>query len=247
MTAPPVAATLRTVEPPVGVKRMRAVLHPEPPRPAGASAITSGNPPAMSTVRSLPLAKKPRRLPSGDQNWFDAPSVPGDGPGIVGRQRTHPQIAAFAVAATKAIFVPSGEMVDVAQVGSNLEFRSGRRPRWPVRSWRRRTPRASAPGVATPRPGTGRWPPGPPSRRSIPMDARGVAAGAAAPEHRSWGRAGLGQGALQGEPRVADVAQPALRVLLEAARQQLLDRRRRGRRDRRPVRIARDDRRDDVA
>src|SRR5262249_51413426 len=53
---------------------------PEPPETAGsASHNTSGGPPAASIFFSLPSAKKPMNLLSGDQNGADAPSVPASG------------------------------------------------------------------------------------------------------------------------------------------------------------------------
>ena len=47
-----------------------------PPRASGALAIVTGAPPSTATFISLPLAKNPRDLPSGDQNGCFAPSVP---------------------------------------------------------------------------------------------------------------------------------------------------------------------------
>src|ERR1035437_2699613 len=46
-----------------------------PPRPLGASHNTWGRPPDTWTFLSLPSAKNPMSLPSGDQNGSDAPSV----------------------------------------------------------------------------------------------------------------------------------------------------------------------------
>src|SRR6266849_10004505 len=47
-----------------------------PPRPLGASHSTWTCPPDTSTFLSLPSAKNPIDLPSGDQNGKDAPCVP---------------------------------------------------------------------------------------------------------------------------------------------------------------------------
>ena len=70
----------------------------------------------MSTVRSLPFAKNPSRLPSGDQNWFDAPSVPESGrASSTASERTH-RVVAFDVAATNAILVPSGETITLPRL-----------------------------------------------------------------------------------------------------------------------------------
>src|SRR5712692_3919977 len=49
-----------------------------PPRPLGASHSTWGCPPDTSTFLSLPSAKKPMNLLSGDQNGKDAPCVPSN-------------------------------------------------------------------------------------------------------------------------------------------------------------------------
>jgi hypothetical protein len=48
-----------------------------PPRPFGASHSSSIVPLATLTVFSLPPAKNATLLPSGAQNGYDAPSVPG--------------------------------------------------------------------------------------------------------------------------------------------------------------------------
>ena len=47
-----------------------------PPFPSGASQMTTGTPPATATFISLPRAKNPSDVPSGDQNGCFAPSVP---------------------------------------------------------------------------------------------------------------------------------------------------------------------------
>ena len=110
-TAPPRAETCWTVPPPIGVNRMVSSSPHEPPRPRGASAMTSGSPPAMSIVRNLPVAKKPRCLPSGDQNGYDAFSVPdSDLASPVSSDRTH-SVGDLVVAATNATLVPSGETI----------------------------------------------------------------------------------------------------------------------------------------
>src|SRR5258708_6031557 len=49
-----------------------------PPRPLGASHTPCDCPPAMSIFLSLPSAKNPIDLLSGDQNGYDAPCVPSN-------------------------------------------------------------------------------------------------------------------------------------------------------------------------
>src|SRR5687768_9108782 len=48
-----------------------------PPRESGASASGTGAPPLNATFMSFPPAKYPIDFPSGDQNGWRAPSVPG--------------------------------------------------------------------------------------------------------------------------------------------------------------------------
>src|SRR5262249_53105039 len=72
---PPVADT-RWIAAVLAPYRMTLSLFHVPPRPPGASHNTVGTPPAIGTFISLPPAKNPMYLPSGDQNGNDAPSVP---------------------------------------------------------------------------------------------------------------------------------------------------------------------------
>src|SRR5215510_14118329 len=60
------------------------------PAPRPKWAITTGEPPASGTLRSLPPERKPISKLSGDQNGPPAPSVPGNKRGSSeSRLRTH--------------------------------------------------------------------------------------------------------------------------------------------------------------
>src|SRR5262245_44058383 len=82
----------------------------EPPKPAGASQSATSPEPLASTRLSLPLAKNPIDLPSGDQNGCDAPSVPGSGCAEKpSSARIHNRLWPSASVATKAIRLPSAD------------------------------------------------------------------------------------------------------------------------------------------
>src|SRR6266850_7720359 len=61
----------------LGEKRIVPSAFQAPPRPLGASASTSTNPPERSAFLSFPFAKNPMDRPSDDQKGWVAPSVPG--------------------------------------------------------------------------------------------------------------------------------------------------------------------------
>src|SRR5690242_19087752 len=87
-----------------------------PPRPAGASASVTTGPPRASIFFSLPPAKNPMDLLSGDQNGYSAPALlpPASVPesccavnplsGLTHKDRSPPFDAA-----ANATLVPSGE------------------------------------------------------------------------------------------------------------------------------------------
>ena len=78
-----------------------------------ASAITIGEPPLRSTRFSLPTARNPISLPSGDQNGKSAPSVPMIRlPSSESRGRSHNAGAWLAVATRNTMCFPSGEIAD---------------------------------------------------------------------------------------------------------------------------------------
>jgi hypothetical protein len=98
--------------------------------------------------------------------------------------------------------------------------------------------------AATPRTLPGRqWRSLPP--RSLPRPRRRL--NATRRGSRCRARRGITDRFLDLQPGVADVAQPALRVLLETPREQALDRRGCGGGQCGPVRLAREDRREDIA
>ena len=59
-----------------GTKRMSPCAFHVPPRGSGTSAIACGSPPDRLTFLSLPSAKNAIHWLSGDQNGWEAPSVP---------------------------------------------------------------------------------------------------------------------------------------------------------------------------
>src|SRR5438128_4487666 len=62
-----------------GVKRIVPSAFHVPPRPLGASQITSTEPPSTAIFFNFPSAKKPMNLPSADQNGNCALVVSGNG------------------------------------------------------------------------------------------------------------------------------------------------------------------------
>ena len=74
--------------------------------------MKTGTPPAIATLISLPPAKNPSDLPSGDQNGCFAPSVPSIT--VASREssdRTNRRGAELPVTAVKARRRPSGETI----------------------------------------------------------------------------------------------------------------------------------------
>src|SRR5687768_11474603 len=81
-----------------------------PPFPSGATQMKTGTPPAIATFISLPPAKNPSDLPSGDQNGCFAPSVPSIT--VASREssdRTNRRGAELPLTAVKARRRPTGE------------------------------------------------------------------------------------------------------------------------------------------
>ncbi len=78
---PPDAETRERPTPGIefGVKRIVPSSVQVPPQSFGASASTMAAPPATATRFSRPSAKKPIDRPSGEKNWFRAPSAPASG------------------------------------------------------------------------------------------------------------------------------------------------------------------------
>lgn len=84
-----------------------------PPRGvlASSQSVWAG-PPSTAILLSLVVVKKPRARLSGDQNGKAAPSVPATGRALkVSIGRIHSKVLPLASPATKAIMVPSGEIV----------------------------------------------------------------------------------------------------------------------------------------
>src|SRR5688572_21415990 len=82
----------------------------DPPRGPPASAMFRGGPPNISMRFSLPPAKKAMERLSGDQNGYNAPSVPGSSREIsdsIGRSQS---LLPLLELATKAMIWPLGEM-----------------------------------------------------------------------------------------------------------------------------------------
>src|SRR5438874_2499402 len=77
--SPPEADTLKIGDAPVGVNKMMPSAFHDPPRPPAAFANVCGAPPAISARFSFESAKNPTDVLSGDQNGYDAPSVPTSG------------------------------------------------------------------------------------------------------------------------------------------------------------------------
>src|SRR5256885_11518238 len=81
-----------------------------PPRFEGASQSTCGAASERSVLFSFPFAKNASERPSGDQNGYDAPSVPGTRRGAtVSTARRKRELTPSAVRATNARRLPSGD------------------------------------------------------------------------------------------------------------------------------------------
>src|SRR6266545_3960164 len=89
---------------------MTPSLFQVPPLPSPASQRASAGPPAASIFFNFPEAKKPIDRPSGDQNGYDASSVPGSARGASSsKERTQRRVLPEASRAEKDRRRPSGE------------------------------------------------------------------------------------------------------------------------------------------
>src|SRR5262245_63658928 len=97
---------------PPGEKRITPDLLQVPPRVIDVSLRTCGVPPEISMRFSFPSAKNPKDWPSGDQNGFNAPSVPASGRKAVELiERTHRRDRP-SDSAENTTCCPSGEMAN---------------------------------------------------------------------------------------------------------------------------------------
>src|SRR5262249_42741566 len=92
---------------------------PRTPRPAVTLVSTCGAPPAMSMRFSLPSAKNPTDALSGDQNGYDAPSVPGSSCAATESNGRSQSWDLLSWDAKNTRLRPSGEIAN--DVGSSVE------------------------------------------------------------------------------------------------------------------------------
>src|SRR5258705_278090 len=118
---PPVAGPLHSGPLESGWKTIPSRPHAAP-RGAGASHSVAIVPLAISIARIVPPAKKPSRLPSGDQNGWRAPAVPGSArTSSRARRRSHSPDGPAPRAPTSASVRPSGEIATSGDAGSVMK------------------------------------------------------------------------------------------------------------------------------
>src|SRR5207244_10351649 len=109
LALPPAAGMRSRFAPGLGLNRMVPSDPQAPPRASLASARLCTAPPLASMIFSLPWAKNPTLLLSGDQNGEFAPSVPAKGwAAVEPRGRTHNCAVNPLRVAAKATLLPSG-------------------------------------------------------------------------------------------------------------------------------------------
>jgi hypothetical protein len=230
---PPADDTRNSPPTTVGANMMVPSLLQVPPAPMGAVANVCVMPPSMLMRFNLPSAKKPIALLSGDQNGLVARSVPFSGWAVAAEsERTHNRDTPSSMAANTS-FSPLGEIARDSGSGEGGVTMS-----------RRISEGADAGLVAL--------------VNATPPMTRTVTASAAATAHPNRSRArdadcatGAGDGgstvsSSSIKASVADMTQPPCLILLQATTEQRSEARAGLWWERRPIRLAADDRGEDI-